>query len=131
MPSIAQFFRPTTDRMRANAIGYCRDFRFSLTLVCLAALADLVTTVQFMRAEGADNELHPVIRLAGILLGPTVGPVFGKAAQLMAIVIVTVYLRSMARYIFVTVIILYTWAAWYNAWGRQYYEPAFIKWFPL
>jgi hypothetical protein len=41
----------------------------------------------------------------------------GKLFQLMVVVALTVYLRRWAVYVFVAVIILHAWAAWYNVWG--------------
>ena len=87
---IRDMFRPVTDRWRANYVGYFGSFRISITVVCLAAVADLVTTVLFMLEEGIEEELHPAFRLAARVLGPIIGPTVGKACQLLAILFVTV-----------------------------------------
>ena len=71
-------------------------------------------------------ERHPTIRVLSLFMGPMFGPVVGKLLQLMAVFAVTVYLRRWEVYIFVTVIILYTWAAWYNIWRRFLYYPMLI-----
>lgn len=42
------------------------------------------------------------------------GPVVGKLAQFAAVVLLTVFLRRWAVYLFIAVIILYAWAAIYN-----------------
>ena len=114
------------ERFKANWRGYLRRYWIFLVLILLAALADMFSTVYFMHVEGADVERHPTIRLLSVFLGPMLGPIVGKLWQLAAIFAVTVYLRRWAVYIFVTVIILYTWAAWYNIWGRYIYYPMLI-----
>ena len=117
--------------MEANYVGYFRDFRFWLVIACLAAAADLVTTIMFMLEDGVDMEMHPAIRITSTVFGPIVGPLLGKASQLLAISVVTVYWRRGARYVFFTATVMYAWAAWYNVWGRDIYQPLFMKWWPL
>lgn len=101
-------------RLRANWPGYVREYRLLLALLALAALADTATTVHFMLIEGPATERHVVIRLVSMVLGPVLGPIVGKLCQIAAVIGVTVYLRRLALYILVAVIILYAWAAWYN-----------------
>jgi hypothetical protein len=114
------------ERFKVNWQGFfCRYWIF-IVLTFLAAMADMYSTIYFMRIEGVDMERHPTIRLLSFFLGPVLGPVVGKFWQLGAVFAVTVYLRRWAFYIFVTVIILYTWAAWYNIWGRFLYVPWII-----
>ncbi len=97
----------------------------------LAALADMASTIWFMRAEGIDQELHPGIRLAAGYMGPIVGPIAGKLVQFAAILLVTLYARRIAVYVFIAVTIMYGWAAWYNVCGRDLYVPALFKWLML
>lgn len=117
------------ERFRMNWRGFLRRYWIFITLTTLAAVADMFSTVYFMHVEGADMERHPTIRLLSLFLGPMFGPVVGKLWQLAAVFAVTVYLRRWAVYIFVTVIILYTWAAWYNIWGRYLYYPMLVDFF--
>nr|HPC95714.1 hypothetical protein [Sedimentisphaerales bacterium]HRS11814.1 hypothetical protein [Sedimentisphaerales bacterium]HRV48475.1 hypothetical protein [Sedimentisphaerales bacterium] len=56
----------------------------------------------------------PVIRLLSLTLGPMRSPVVGKLAQFAAVILLTVFLRSWAVYLFIAVIILYARAAVYN-----------------
>ena len=114
------------ERFKANWRGYLRRYWIFIVLTVLAATADTYSTIYFMRFEGVDTERHPTIRLLSFFLGPVLGPIVGKLWQLIAIFAVTVYLRRWAIYIFVTVIILYTWAAWYNIWGRFLYVPMLV-----
>lgn len=104
------------ERFRTNWQGYIREFRVFLILTMLAAVADASSTVYFMLRAGPDAEGHPAIRLVSLVLGPISGPIIGKLCQLIVVVALTVYLRRWATYIFVAVIILYAWAAWYNVW---------------
>jgi tetrahydromethanopterin S-methyltransferase subunit D len=72
------------------------------------------TTINFMIQKGCDCEAHPIVRLVSMVLGPILGPIVGKLCQFLAVIITTVLLRRQAVYIFVAVILLYLWAAWYN-----------------
>jgi hypothetical protein len=101
-------------QLRANWSGYLATYWVFLILLALAATADMLSTVFFMTIDGPQAERHPVIRLVSIALGPVLGPVVGKLCQFAAVVILTVFLRRWAIYIFVAVIILYAWAAAYN-----------------
>jgi hypothetical protein len=101
-------------RLRANWCGYLREYRILLVLLGVAALADMLSTIYFMLIDGPGAERHPVIRAVSIVLGPVLGPIVGKLCQIATVLVVTVYLRRLALYILVAVIILYAWAAWYN-----------------
>lgn len=116
------------DRFRQNSVGYFRDYRVPLCLIVITSVLDGISTIYFMAAEGADSEVHPAVRLVAQFLGPVAGPIMGKACQFVAILLVTVYLRRQAKYIFLVVIILYAWAAWYNVWGRDLYVPRLLNW---
>lgn len=115
-------------RFRTNWSGYAREYRVLLILTVLAALADGVSTVYFMLRAGPDAEGHPAVRLVSMLLGPVFGPILGKLCQLIVVVALTVYLRRWATCIFVAVIVLYAWAAWYNVWGCELYYPRLLEW---
>jgi hypothetical protein len=82
-----------------------------------------------MRLDGLDQEVHPAVRIVSNIFGPVVGPVVGKVCQLAAILLVTIYLRPQAKYIFLIVAMLYSWAAWFNVWGRNIYVPRVFEWF--
>lgn len=116
------------ERFRMNWEGYIRHYRAFLALTFLAALADAASTIYFMCRTGPDSEGHPAIRLISVVFGPILGPIVSKVCQLSVIVVLTVYLRRWAIYIFVAVIILYTWAAWYNIWGCDLYYPRLLDW---
>jgi len=105
------------ERFQVNWNGYIYEYRVFLILTVLAALADMASTIYFMLEEGSWAEGHPAVRLVSEVLGPIVGPIIGKLCQFIVIIALTVYLRRQAVYIFIAVIIFYTWAAWYNIWG--------------
>jgi hypothetical protein len=114
-------------RIRENWVGYVREYRVFLVLVVLASLADMASTVYFMVYAGPDAEFHPTVRFVSEFLGPFLGPMLGKAIQLTVVIVLTVFLRRQAIFIFIPVIILYTWAAWYNVWGYQLYYPRLLR----
>jgi hypothetical protein len=115
-----------TTRLRANWVGYVHEYRVFLILVLLASLADMVSTIHFLLYAGPQGEWHPTVRFASEFLGPILGPVFGKAVQFTVIITLTVFLRRWAIFIFIPVIILYSWAAWYNVWGYHLYYPRLL-----
>src|SRR4030042_2937503 len=119
--------KDTIKRFQQNWTGYIHEYRVLLALVVLAALADMASTVYFMLREGSQAEGHPAIRLVSIAFGPILGPIIGKICQFLFVIIVTVFLRRQAIYIFVAVIILYAWASWYNIWGCNLYCPRLIE----
>ena len=43
------------------------------------------------------------------------------------LILVTVFLRRWAVFIFLPIIILYGWAAWYNVWGHELYYPRLLE----
>lgn len=115
-------------RLVENYPGYWRRYGMLFAMTCVAALADLLTTMRFMATDGVEAELHPAIRMASIALGPVLGPLVGKLAQVLAIVVVTVYCRRFAVGIFMATTLMYAWAAWYNEWGRWFYSPLLVDW---
>lgn len=120
--------RDIMERFRMNWEGYIREFRVFLILTVLAAVADAGSTIYFMLRAGPDAEGHPAIRMISAVFGPILGPIIGKLCQLTVVVALTIYLRRWAIYIFVAVIILYAWAAWYNIWGCDLYYPRLLDW---
>jgi hypothetical protein len=119
-----------SSRLRRNFPGFIREFYPYLILSIVAAALDLITTCQFMLADGVEDEVHPVIRFVSVLTGPIAGPVIGKVCQLSALVFLTIIFRPWARIIFIPVIVIYLYAAWYNAWGVRMYAPLFLRFFP-
>lgn len=113
-------------RLRENWAGYVHEYRIFLILVVLASLADMASTIHFMLYAGPDAELHPTVRFVSEYFGPWLGPVLGKAIQLTVVIVLTVFLRRWAIFIFLPVIILYSWAAWYNIWGYHLYYPRLL-----
>jgi len=119
-------FDDVVSRLHENWVGYVQEYRIFLILVVLASLADMASTIHFMIYAGPKAEFHPTVRFAAELAGPVLGPVLGKAIQFTVIIVLTVFLRRYATFIFIPVIILYFWAAWYNVWGYQLYYPRLL-----
>jgi len=114
-------------RLQDNGNGYAREYRVLLVLLLLVSLADAASTIHFMMQRGAGAELHPTVRSVSYLFGPILGPLLGKAIQVVVVVVLTVYFRRRAIFIFIPVIILYAWAAWYNVWGHHLYYPNLLR----
>jgi len=110
-------------RLQDNWIGYVCQYRVFLVLLVLASLADMASTIHFMIRQGAGVEMHPTVRFVSYLFGPVLGPMFGKAVQVIVVIVLTVFFRRRAVFLFIPVIILYSWAAWYNVWGHNLYYP--------
>ncbi len=87
----------------------------------------MASTIYFMLIHGPAAEGHPVVRMISHVLGPILGPMLGKTTQFLVAIVVTVFLRRWAAYIFVPLIILYGWAAWYNLWGHEVYYPRLLE----
>ena len=127
MGTFCQWCRPVSDKLAENYSGYFERYRWLIVALCITAAADMASTIYFMSVDGIEHEVHPVIRTLSYVLGPIFGPVLGKAGQLAAIFVVTLYCRRLAVYIFFATSMMYGWAAWYNIWGRELYEPVLLR----
>ena len=117
-------------KFRKNYRGFWQDYRWFLVVFIVSLFCDAGSTMHFMLREGPDAEMHIVIRFLAKILGPIAGPLVGAILKTAAGVIVGVYCRRFAAYIFVTASIISFWAAWYNLWGFRIYTPNIIRWFP-
>lgn len=124
---LREFALHISTRWRANFPGYFSTFAPYLAVALVAAAADFASTYYAMLSDGVETELHPAIRLVSYVLGPFMGPLFGKALQCAALVVVTVLWRPYARIILIPVTVLYLYAAWFNTWGCELYTPVFVK----
>jgi hypothetical protein len=123
---VADFY---LQRLRRNYPGYLEEFRWYLSALFLATLADAYSTQVFMAGGEIGNELHPGIRLASQLFGPYAGPLLGKLSQFAAVLFLTLLFRAQARMLFIPVTVVYLYAAWFNLWGCEGYTPVFVKLF--
>jgi len=98
---------------------------FAIALFC-----DGASTIHFMLREGPEVEIHPAIRFISRILGPVAGPLAATIGKVAAGIIVGVYFRRLAGYIFVTASIISFWAGWYNIWGYRIYTPNILRWIP-
>lgn len=118
-------------RFTQNYIGFWKANLWIIVIYIIALIADGVSTIHFMLNEGIDSELHPAINIAAHIVGPVLGPLIGVIGKAIAGIIVAIYWRRIAWIILLVVSIVSFWAAWYNMWGWQYYEPGIIKWWPF
>ncbi|MHC4772888.1 MAG: hypothetical protein ACYS8S_04790 [Planctomycetota bacterium] len=119
------------ERFIQNSKGFRTAHKWVLALYLIALLADGISTIRFMMNEGVDTEMHPAVNIAARIAGPVLGPLIGILGKTIAGVIVAIYWRSIAWIILLVVSVVSFWAAWYNTWGWQYYEPGILKWWPF
>jgi len=109
-----QSLNPIFDRLKTNSRGFWKVYRWLIILFLISLIADGISTVCFMLRAGAELELHPAIYFVSTILGPIAGPVVSVIAKGLGGVIVAVYCRRFAAYIFAAGIIISFFAAWYN-----------------
>lgn len=103
-----------------------------LILYSIAIVCDALSTVHFMLNEGTGGtEMHPAVGIAARIAGPVLGPLIGAAGKMIAGLIVAIYWRRIAFFILLIPTLMSFWAAWYNLWGWQYYEPSIFLWWPF
>ncbi|MCF6314210.1 MAG: hypothetical protein L3J39_17310 [Verrucomicrobiales bacterium] len=115
-------------RLRKNGVGYFQELAPYLVLLLAAAFADFLSTYRFMLAGSIEDELHPVIRLFSLYLGPLFGPLLGKVGQVTVAIFLSIWFRPGARILLTSLSIIYFYAAWYNTWGIDLYTPRFMSW---
>ncbi len=119
------------ERFAKNWEGFWRQWKFVIVVFYFALLLDAVSTIYFMRYEGVEAEMHPMVNQMSRLCGPIAGPLLGAAFKGIAGIVVAVFWRRIAGFIFVTVSLISFWAAWYNLWGHRIYQPAIYSWWPF
>jgi hypothetical protein len=119
------------ERFVYNYKGFWGRYWLFALIFFVALLCDGFSTIYFMLGAGPESELHPAVKIVSYLFGPVVGPLVGVLCKGFFGVLVAIYLRRFAGYIFLVVAILSFWAAWYNVWGSELYVPLFMKWFLL
>ena len=119
------------ERFLQNANVFWISHIWVLVLFAIALLADGISTIRFMLTEGIETEMHPAVNIAARITGPVLGPLIGVFGKAIAGVIVAIYWRPIGWIILLVVSVVSFWAAWYNTWGWQYYEPGILKWWPF
>ncbi len=118
-------------KFQENYCGFWKDYRWFIAVFVVALFCDAVSTIHFMLRHGSDVELHPVIQfISSKILGPVAGPLLGAIGKGVAGIVVAIYCRRVAVYIFLIASMISFWAAWYNIWGLEIYVPNIIKWIP-
>lgn len=122
-------FRPIVARFHENSRGFWKKHRWFIIIFAIAILCDAASTVYFMLESNPDAEAHPVIcYLCSNILGPVAGPLFAAVAKVVIGVIVAIYCRVFAVFIFGAVSAVSFWAAWYNVWGYDISSPWILDW---
>jgi len=109
-------------QFRQNSRGFGRRYFLLIVIFTAALFLDAISTVFFMLIDGAQAEMHPLVRIFAINFGPTAGPILAAFFKLFAAFIVTIYWRRFAAHIFITASVISLWAAWYNVWGCGAHE---------
>jgi hypothetical protein len=81
-----------------------------------------MTTIHFMLLDGPWDEVHPHIRVFGIVLGPVCGPILGKLCQYALGFVAGVFLRKYAALILWSATVLYLYAAWHNLFMSGFFD---------
>ncbi len=89
-------------------------YRAPLFFLCLAALADGITTLANMRLYGIETELHPVQRLFSQILGVNAGVPLAKATQLAFVILVACWWRPWCNWLLWGCASLYAFATMSN-----------------
>ncbi len=123
------FLKPVINRFTQNHKGFYKVFWPMVLLFSLGMMADAASTIYFILKDGSvDREVNVSIRIACDILGPVGGPIFGAICKIVAGLLVAIYLRRIAFYLFLIGIIISFWAAWYNIWGADIYIPRILHW---
>ena len=101
-------------RFQRNSKNFLEDNHYLITLLIIAAVVDAASTIYFMHMVGPQKEIHPIIRELGFILGPTLGPIFGKILQITVGLVAVIYLRKYAKHIIAITAVMYSWAATAN-----------------
>ncbi|MBN1763961.1 MAG: hypothetical protein JW860_01785 [Sedimentisphaerales bacterium] len=117
------------EKFKENQRGFWHENRWYILIFTIALLCDAASTIYFMMQDGnADSELHPGIRIISKITGPFIGPLLGGACKALGGLVVGIYCRRFARYIFIAASLISFWAAWYNIWGVNLYVPMIFRW---
>lgn len=83
-------------------------------ILVASAVADAMSTTYFMRITGPGEEMNLGVRLLSGWCGIVVGPVIGKLWQVLAMYAVSVITPRLTRVVFITVIAVNLYAAFFN-----------------
>jgi len=124
-------YKKIIERYRRNVPGFWNAYRWVIILFIIALLSDALSTCHFMLYGDIDSEIHLGIWLAAKIFSPILGPLISFVGKAVAGIFICIYLRRWAIYIFIPIIILSFWAAWYNLWGwKTDYVPNIFRFIP-
>lgn len=123
------FFNKAFEKFRRNSVDFFPRFKWFLLFFFIGLILDAYSTVYFMRHSGVRAELHPVVVFFSQHFGIYLGPFMGAAFKAIFAIMIAIYFRSLAHYLFLTASAIYFWAAWYSIWGVSLYTPYFLTLF--
>ncbi len=106
--------------------GFVLFFIFTLAL-----FFDAAATSVFMIQNGPVYEVHPLVRVASIALGPVYGPILGAVCKILAGLGLIYFHRTLARLILPAVTILSLCAGAYNLLAWPLYQIGFLRSLPF
>ena len=121
---------PAAARFRNNARGFWGAYRWVVIVFLVSLFCDAASTIHFMVKVGPELEIHPMVRIAARIIGPVAGPLFGALVKALGGIVVAIYCRRFAPHILILASLISFWAAWYNIWGINMYNPMFMRWAP-
>ncbi len=114
-------FRDIYDRFTRNAQGFWEAYHALLVIFLMGLLCDAAGTMHFMITYGIEFEIHPFVRWVSFQYGPVVGPLVGVLFKFTLGLIVSIYCRKSAVWIFSSVSVISFLAGWYNVLALPFY----------
>lgn len=111
--------------------GFWNSHQKHIAAFVLALAVDTISTIHFMTATGPEQEFHPVVRMAGYVYGPVLGPVLAAFYKALAAVLVVIYSRKLAAPLFTIAAIVYLFAGFYNYFAVDLYLKGLMPWLPF
>ena len=93
---------------------FVRKYWPVLTAVVVAAVLDMLTTMEFMLETGPKSELHPGVRSMAEMFGVVLGLILGTLGRLVFVVVVAAIWRRACTVIMLVCAVLYVLAAMSN-----------------
>lgn len=116
------------EKFKNNSKGFFEKYKWLLVIFLISLCCDGISTVYFMYETGPEAELHPAVKYSSRIFGTVAGPMIAVVMKAVSGIAVAIYLRRYAVYILVAAAVISFWAAWYNVWGCQIYQPYFFRW---
>ena len=106
---------PTNLRILGRRPGlFARKYWPAITAVVIAAVLDMLSTINFMLVSGPQSELHPGMRAMAEMFGIVLGVVLGTLGRLIFVMVVAAVWRKACTAVMLVCAVLYFLAAMSN-----------------